>query len=480
MVENLDLLDLSALIDWLGQHPQWITITIGAAAFIESLAMIGVIVPGVALLYGCALLAGGAELSVYSCLIAAFIGAVTGDLISFALGRYAHQPALRCWPFRQHPDWLAHGEHFIDRYGTLSVVIGRFVGPIRPVLPFVAGMLQMAPMRFISINLLSALLWAPVYILPGYWLGRLGRESHQHWDQLDPNGLLNLLLLGLLLLIPLSLFIGHRWLHPDQPRHQQLTLWLRLEQLRSPRSDERPLASMLLALSAATGLLLLSVAVAAGNPLAPLDQGLTTLVQTLRTPALDRWVIAITMFGDGWLLGLLSSILVLVLLGQRQPAAALHWSIAIVLVLGLNTLLKQLFQIDRPELLLQPLSSYSFPSGHTSGATLFYTLLASFIAQQRSYHRRWPLYAIACVPAGLVGLSRIYLGVHWFSDVLGGVLLGLLLSALIRLSYSRYDRQPVDWRHPGLWLALAVAIGGYLLLGFDGELIRYQLASSVH
>ncbi|MCW8886748.1 MAG: hypothetical protein OQK12_16095, partial [Motiliproteus sp.] len=52
-----------------------------------------------------------------------------------------------------------------------SVVIGRFVGPVRPVVPFVAGMLSMKPALFVSINLISALAWAPVYILPGYLLG---------------------------------------------------------------------------------------------------------------------------------------------------------------------------------------------------------------------------------------------------------------------------------------------------------------------
>jgi undecaprenyl-diphosphatase len=184
---------LTTLIDWLSQHPQWIAAAIGITAFIEALAMIGVVIPGVAVLYGGAALAGSLGLSLWDCLLAAMVGAVIGDGLSFLLGRYAHQPLLRRWPFRQHPAWLHRGQAFIERHGAASIVIGRFVGPIRPVLPFVAGMLQLSPRRFVTINIAAAALWSPAYILPGYLFGHIGRVG---LEQTANSGLLNLLLLG--------------------------------------------------------------------------------------------------------------------------------------------------------------------------------------------------------------------------------------------------------------------------------------------
>ena len=115
MFENLD-----QLLDWLSQNPEWITLTLGLTAFIESLAMLGVIIPGVALLYAGSALAGSLGISVWSCMLAAVLGAVAGDVLSFLLGRYAHGPALRRWPFKQHPDWIESGERFFDRYGSAA------------------------------------------------------------------------------------------------------------------------------------------------------------------------------------------------------------------------------------------------------------------------------------------------------------------------------------------------------------------------
>ena len=92
-------------------------------------------------------------------------------------------------------------------------------------------MLQMQPRRFVLINIGSALLWAPAYILPGYLFGHLGRIG---LEQAADDGLLNLLLLSLIVLSLACLYGLHRWLHPDSDNHRKLGRLLRLEQLRSP------------------------------------------------------------------------------------------------------------------------------------------------------------------------------------------------------------------------------------------------------
>ena len=159
------------LVRWLGEHQDWILIAIAVMAFLESLAVVGIVVPGVALLFAAGTAAGSTDIDVIWVLLAAFCGAVAGDGLSFLLGYHYHAFIRRIPPFKTHPQWIDKGEQFFARYGLMGIVIGRFVGPIRPVMPLVAGFMQMRPVNFFSVNMLSAIAWAPFYLMPGYLVG---------------------------------------------------------------------------------------------------------------------------------------------------------------------------------------------------------------------------------------------------------------------------------------------------------------------
>src|SRR5690606_4817055 len=113
-------------------------------SFIESLALAGIIVPGVLLLFLVASVAGHLDFNLSTVLIAGFAGAVLGDGISFYLGRYFKDSIPRYWPFSRYPGALQSGRNFFNRHGGKSVMLGRFIGPIRPVIPLIAGMLGMS------------------------------------------------------------------------------------------------------------------------------------------------------------------------------------------------------------------------------------------------------------------------------------------------------------------------------------------------
>ncbi|RJG11757.1 phosphatase PAP2 family protein, partial [Massilia cavernae] len=105
-----------------------------------------------------------------------------------------------------------------------------------------------------------------------------------------------------------------------------------------------------------------------------------------------------------------------------------YWLLALVTAVPggmlLNVALKHLFQRARPsfENPLLSLPTYSFPSGHTVAATLFYGLLACYaVVVLRSWRTRALVVMGACFLVGLVGLSRIYLGVHYLSDVMAAI-----------------------------------------------------------
>ncbi|MGD8617175.1 MAG: DedA family protein, partial [Gammaproteobacteria bacterium] len=144
------------VLSWVSLHPVWAGIIVFLVAMAESLAIVGVLVPGVAMMFGVGALISAGALEFWPTVAWAVAGAVLGDGLSFFLGRHFqdHLPGL--WPFSRHPEMLQRGIDFFQRYGGKSVVFGRFVGPVRAVIPLVAGMLRMPPGRFLAANVASA------------------------------------------------------------------------------------------------------------------------------------------------------------------------------------------------------------------------------------------------------------------------------------------------------------------------------------
>lgn len=170
---------MNDFITYIHQWPWAVFACVFVISCAESLAVIGLLVPGIGLLLTISAVSGQAGINLYGLLLAGVLGAIFGDGLSYLLGRHFH-PYLPHWKlFQKHPDWLTDGEKFFNRYGSLSIFFGRFIGPLRPFVPLSAGMLGMSQRLFFSLNILSALFWAPVYLLPGYLAGEY--LPWQHW-----------------------------------------------------------------------------------------------------------------------------------------------------------------------------------------------------------------------------------------------------------------------------------------------------------
>ncbi|MDX1693165.1 MAG: bifunctional DedA family/phosphatase PAP2 family protein [Ketobacteraceae bacterium] len=395
------------LTAWLVAHEQWILVGIAATAFLESLAIVGVVVPGVAMLFGAAAAAGSADFDMFPVLTAAFIGAVLGDGVSFFIGRHYHEFIKKLPPFRNNPQWIDKGERFFQRYGLISVVIGRFVGPIRPVLPLVAGMLEMAPSRFLTINMISALGWAPLYILPGYFVGNAAEESTlttQH-----------------ILFVIVSIIGG--WLLGQ-------ILWAL--KTRCIRRRPKIIASALLFTISITGILLLYSQT--DNPwLQHLNQHTAHFFMELRHHYLDRFFIGLTELGYFVPMAIWGILVFIALAWQRHWYLAGLWAATTITANFLIKGTKLLFEVPRPQLIYEPLPSYAFPSGHTCIVIVFFFLILTFSTPALSFRWQKPLVSGAAILAGLMALSRLYLGVHWLSDILAGLLLAITICSAVVL-----------------------------------------------
>lgn len=170
------------LLTWIEANPGYAGWVVFGVALAESLAIVGVLVPGVVVLVGAGTLVGAGVLDFWAMCLWAIAGAIIGDGLSYWLGHHFEYLTGRWRWFRLHPDHLQKGIDFFEKYGDLSVALGRFFGPIRAVVPLVAGLMRMPPRRFYIANVLSAIVWAPAYLMPGVLLGEISTSGD--WQQL--------------------------------------------------------------------------------------------------------------------------------------------------------------------------------------------------------------------------------------------------------------------------------------------------------
>jgi len=398
--------DFEPLIQWLGQHQEWIVMAIALTSFLESLAVIGIVVPGIALLLAAGTAAGSSGTELVWVLGAGFLGAVAGDVLSFYLGYRYHNVIREVPPFSKHPEWIERGEHFFNKYGLMGIVLGRFVGPIRPFMPLVAGFMQMRPLSFVSINVLSALAWSPFYLMPGYLVG----ASLESEGSLSGSHLL--FLLGLILC---------GWLLA------QLLWWVHDHIYR--RRDKLRLA--LVTAAACLALLITTSQLMQLDWFIQLNQRFSLWNLQLRHPWLDDFFIGLTQLGTSHPMQLWGTLVTLAILLQRNYYVAALWVGTLLTGQELMYALKHLLEWPRPQLVAQVPDSWAYPSGHTSMILVFLGTLAIICLPTIPARRQKAILSGLCIVVALVAGSRLYLTVHWLTDIIGGLLLGGMVLALL-------------------------------------------------
>lgn len=154
--------------NWIVLNPGWAGLFVFVISACESLAVVGLFIPGLVMMGIIGALVSAGILDIVPTLLYAILGAIVGDGISYYIGRRFKHHLPYYWPFSRFPQWLDRGKKFFIDHGSKSIVIGRFVGPVRPFIPVVAGMMSMRPRHFLFANIISAIIWAPIYMLPGF------------------------------------------------------------------------------------------------------------------------------------------------------------------------------------------------------------------------------------------------------------------------------------------------------------------------
>ncbi len=438
------------MIDWIVQHPLWAGSAVFLASLAESLVVAGWMVPGAPVMFGVGALVATDALELWSTLAWAAAGAIAGDGISYWIGHHYRERLRSLRLFRRYPGLLARGEAFFERHGGKSIFLGRFVGPIRPVIPVVAGMLGMPPLRFYALNFLSAIAWAPAYILPGVVFGASLKLAGAVASRLAA------MLVVLLVSVWFVIWATKRvvlWLPPRVDRAlTSLHAWAsasprpgwwrkRVVELLDPaRPAFRalvPLAALLVASAWAFAGVLEDVVT--GDPLVRVDSAVYYLLQGMRTPAADAVMIALTELGDAAVTLPVVIAVLLWLAWRRAWRVAGYWLGAAVFAAVLVPGLKAGLQLPRPVSL--PYDSpygFGFPSGHATMSLVVYGFLGVLLARELSPRGRWLVFGVVVPLIALIAFSRLYLGAHWLSDALGGLFFGSAWIALLAIAYLRH------------------------------------------
>lgn len=158
---------VTSTIEFAKAHEHWAVLLVFVLAFGESLAFISLLLPATVILLGLGVLIGESGISFIPIWLAAVIGAFFGDWVSYWFGFHYKERVAHMWPLSRKPDLLPRGHAFFERWGVLGVFIGRFFGPLRAVVPLVAGICGMPQRHFQLANITSAIVWGTGILAPG-------------------------------------------------------------------------------------------------------------------------------------------------------------------------------------------------------------------------------------------------------------------------------------------------------------------------
>jgi membrane protein DedA with SNARE-associated domain/membrane-associated phospholipid phosphatase len=427
---------LDHLIHLVDRWGHWAYVLIFLGSMLESAAFLGLLIPGESLVLLAGFLAAHGLLNLDALIVIVGIGAALGDSLSYELGRRLGRSALDHYGNRLglNRARIENAEAFFNRHGGKAVFLGRFVGFARALVPFLAGSSKMPYGQFVTYNALGAALWAPSMVLLGYFLGA-SWQTAAHWIG-HASAIIGSIVLFLLILLWIwrwsvrhEAAIESRWMSILQRRRikalrrtyaPQITF---IQDRLSPRGyfGAQMTAGVLILMGASWLFGGISEDVVTGDPLTIVDLTVAEWFHAHATPLLTHFMLIFTNLHGVTAISSYAAVLALYLVWKRDWYWLGCLGATVPGGMLLNVLMKFAFHRSRPSFIdpLLTLPTYSFPSGHVAGTALFYGVLGAMLVSKIAvWHWRVFIALTAIALVAMVALSRVYLGVHYLSDVL--------------------------------------------------------------
>lgn len=419
----------------------WTYLLVGALAFLETGAFVGLVAPGEFTVMLGGAVAGQGEISLPLILGITWLSAFLGDTVSFMLGARLGRSFLvhHGARFRITEERLRQVEEYFDRHGGATILIGRFIGVVRALAPFIAGSSKMRYSAFAPYSILGTGLWSAAFILIGYFASQsLGTVA----------GIVSrgLVYFGVFVGAVVGVVVLYRYLRERENRErvaeamersrllrpllalarrlrpQAAFLWHRL----TPGGLGLELTTLLAVLAVGLFILISYWSIVSGDPgPTPGDRTAFDFFNNIRTGWLNEIGDRVTDLGSG------SVVYPLTVVAAVALAVTRRWTELAVLIAGMLLIVVFVHEIKdwtdrpRPGGGLVEAGGFAFPSAHAAYATL-YTWLAITIAFRivPGITRRSLVIAAGIAVTAVIGVSRTYLQVHWLSDVFAGWALG--------------------------------------------------------
>ena len=461
--------DPKAIIEDIAQAlGAWTYALVGVMAYLETGAFVGLVAPGETVVIAGGVIAGQGEIELVPLIGLVWTCAVLGDTTSFYLGRRLgrrflerHGPRVKITPER-----LSSVEGYFDRHGGKTILIGRFIGLVRALAPFIAGTSGMPFRRFIPFSIVGTGLWSTAFCVLGYIFWRsFDQVAHLAGQAIFGFGVTVGVIAGIVVAYRRRAEI-RAWIltherHPLvrpllavwRPLHRRVFgpaarvlmpqlrfLWERL----TPGGLGLELTTALAVGGVGLYVFALYAMILSGdlNP-TPLDRELLDLGDSLRSTTAGDVAQVVTAFGSFPACAAVIAITCVLLAVRRRPAEIVVLLAGFTLIYIGVQLTKAGIDRPRPAGPLTDSDASAYPSGHAAYAT-------AWIAAAVVFTRRLGLVGYAALVAGAIGLaaaiglSRIYLRVHYWSDVAGGWGLGVgifgtLAAIAMLVQYMRHN-----------------------------------------
>ncbi|MGC1182521.1 VTT domain-containing protein [Legionella sp.] len=443
------------LTNWLQQNPHWSLFITFLISLTESLAIIGSIVPGSVTMTAIGILAGSGIMRIDLTLLAAILGAVVGDTLSYLLGYFYSERLVEFWPFKKYPQWLQYGKDFFALHGGKSVLIGRFIGPLRSIIPVIAGILHMKHWSFFIANVLSAIGWALLYVMPGVIIGAASHELSTE----SATRLFVLILICLASMWLLSSMV--KWLvntlNSFFKRHLHI-LWLRLTnksivkplcKVITPNNekDHYTTASLaLIALFSLFGFMILMGLTIQTQWISFINLPTHLFLQSIHTSVIKTFFIFCTQLTSIITIAGLFLICCFWFIYHKNPKAIIYLTGLLFFTYLLARLLAHYIYVARPIGLLVVMPGSSFPAINLMVATAFYGFILFYINTIYSFFTN-ALRTFVFAILGLSGLGTLYLGDYWLTDVLASYFAGATISLTYCLLYRKTHPTIIKVKH---------------------------------
>jgi undecaprenyl-diphosphatase len=392
------------------------------ATTLESFPLLGFLVPGGIITAVSGYLAKDGLFDFWTVVGLAFLGITTGDLFSYWLGRkYGYKFLLRIGKY-----FYFKEEHYektkklISGHVGKTLILGRFAAVTKALLSFVLGSTHTAFKKFLFCNTIGAFLWALIFTSLGYLFGQSFEIATRYLGRF------------FLLAIILGIVIAAAYRFANKRKHvfEKYHLYVLIINI----------ISLLTFLSIADE-------VKDGGIFTRLDLWVNSHIAYIQTPFLLSVALTLTQLFKPITLVFLSILLFIFFIYKKKKYGALLLALSLSSGLLVEIIMKTLVARPRPDNALLNLADASFPSGHATMATIFFLLFWYSFRKDIKDKILKNIFTITCALLFVaIGLSRIYINVHWMSDVTGGFALGMFWLTLLILIFKyagvKINKQP--------------------------------------